>query len=269
VNAIRVPLGILTFVAPLAAVSGPAPLPAVCAVLAVLRLLGLAAHWWACWSLLGRLAVPAWPEREGARKVVSYGAWVSVSNVVGPLMVYADRFVIAAMVSVAAVGYYAAPYEVLTRLWILPAALTGALFPALAAARAEEAGALQRKGVLVILATAVPLALIAGAAAPLWMPAWLGDEFARQSIGVAQWLALGVAVNCLGHIPFTLLQARGRAAQTAMLHLAELPAYLVLLVVLIRSHGIEGAAIAWCIRCAADAALLFALSTRHMRSAHA
>ncbi len=269
VNAIRVPLGILTFVAPLAVVSGPAPLPAVCVLLAALRLLGLAAHWWAGWRLMGALAVPAWPRPDGVRKIVAYGAWITVSNVVGPLMVYADRFVIGAMVSVAAVGYYVAPYEVLTRFWVVPAALTGALFPALAAASPAGAWVLQRKGALVVLATAVPLALVAGAAAPLWMPAWLGDEFAAKAAGVAQWLAIGVAVNCLAHIPFTVLQARGRADVTALLHLAEAPAYFVILFVLVGSRGIEGAAMAWCLRCAVDAALLFLLSTRQLRRARA
>jgi O-antigen/teichoic acid export membrane protein len=265
VNIIRVPLGVLTFVAPLAVASGEAPLPAVCAVLAAVRAAALAAHWMVCWALLRPLAPLRWPRAAAMRQVVGYGAWVTVSNVVGPLMVYADRFVIAALISVAAVGYYAAPYEVLTRLWIIPAALTGALFPALAAASPTAARALQRKGTLLILGTAVPIALAAGLAAPAWMGAWLGQDFATRGVSVAQWLAAGVAINCVAHVPFSLLQARGRANLTGVLHLAELPFYIALLWVLTETRGIEGAAIAWTVRCAADALLLFALSVRHLR----
>jgi len=74
-------------------------------------------------------------------------------------------------------------------------------------------------------------------------------------------------VNCLAHIPFTLLQARGRADLTGKLHLAELPFYVVLLVVLVGSVGIGGAAIAWSARCVVDALALFLLAGRELRRA--
>lgn len=76
-------------------------------------------------------------------------------------------------------------------------------------------------------------------------------------------------MNCLAQIPFTLLQARGRADLPGKLHIVELPFYLAALFVLIRSYGIEGAAMAWFGRCAADAALLFVLAGRHLSRAHA
>jgi O-antigen/teichoic acid export membrane protein len=179
-------------------------------------------------------------------------------------MVYIDRFVIGAQVSIAAVAYYSAPYEVLTRLWVIPAALAGALYPTLAAASPAQARALHRKAVWMLFVTAVPLALVAGLLAPFWMSLWLGEEYARQGTRVAQWLAAGVAANCLAQVPFTLLHARGRADLPGKLHLAELPFYLAVLFPLIRSYGIEGAAMAWFGRCAADAALLFELARRQL-----
>jgi O-antigen/teichoic acid export membrane protein len=196
--------------------------------------------------------------------MLGYGAWLTVSNVVGPLMVYADRFVIGALLPVASVAYYSAPHEALTRLWILPAALTSALFPSFAAAAVAEARLLYRKGVLAMLVTAVPLALVAGLLASQWMTLWLGADFASRGAPAARWLAFGVAVNCLAYIPFTLLQARGRADLTGKLHLAELPVYLAALTALVGSSGIEGAAIAWAGRCAFDAVALFVLAGRHL-----
>jgi O-antigen/teichoic acid export membrane protein len=262
VNAIRIPLGVLTFVAPLAAAASTVDLGVLCAVLLGLRVLALAAHWIACAAFLPGVAVLRLPTGTGAREVLGFGVWVTVSNIAGSIMVYIDRFVIGAQISMAAVAYYTAPYEVLTRLWVLPGALTGALFPALAAATPAEARALNRKGVLVVLLTAVPLAALAGALAPWWMALWLGDEYAQHGTRVAQWLALGVGVNCLAHVPFTLLQARGRADLPGKLHLVELPIYLALLFALVAERGIEGAAIAWCARCAVDAIALFVLVSR-------
>ena len=262
VNAIRVPFGVLTFAAPLAVAYATPDLSALCSVLFALRILALVAHWIACMAVLPAAARLGKPTRGDAAEVLGYGAWVTVSNVAGSVMVYIDRFIIGAQLSMAAVAYYTAPYEVLTRLWVLPAALTGAMFPALAAATPEEMRALHRKGVVAVLATAVPLALLAALSAPLWMRLWLGPEFAEQASRTAQWLAAGVAVNCLAHVPFTLLQARGRADLTGKLLVAELPFYLVLLFVLIAELGIEGAAIAWSLRCAVDAAILFFLASR-------
>ena len=269
VNAIRVPLGILTFTAPLAVAYSTVELPALCATLFALRVLALAAHWWACAALLPGLGRLGMPTRGAAQELLGFGAWVTVSNLVGSVMVYIDRFVIGAQISMAAVAYYTAPYEVLTRFWVLPAALGGALFPALAGASPAQARLLHRKAVMMMLFTAVPLALLAGLLAPQWLALWLGDEFARQGARAAQWLAAGVAVNCLAQIPFTLLQARGRADLPGKLHIAELPVYLAALFVLIRGYGIEGAAMAWFGRCAADAALLFVLAGRHLSRVHA
>jgi O-antigen/teichoic acid export membrane protein len=173
-----------------------------------------------------------------------------------------DRFVIGSQLSMAAVAYYTAPYEVLTRLWVLPAALTSALFPALAVAGPAQLRRLYRKGVVALLASAVPLALLAGLLAPHWLALWLGPDYAARSSATALWLAAGVAINCVGQVPFTLLQARGRADLPGKLHLAELLPYLGALFALIAAYGIEGAAIAWCARCAVDAIILVMLADR-------
>ena len=242
VNAIRIPLGILTFAAPLAVAMNWVQLPALLPSLSRLRA----------------------PTRAAASEMLGYGVWVTVSNIVGSLMIYIGRFVIGALISMAAVAYYTAPYEVITRLWILPAALTGALFPALAVAGPGQVRSLYRKGILMLLGTAVPLALIAGLLAPQWLALWLGVDYAAKSVGTALWLAVGVAINCIAQVPFTLLQARGRADLPGKLHLAELPPYLIVLFALIAVYGIEGAAIAWCARCTIDAIILFVLAARHL-----
>jgi len=256
VNTIRIPLGVLTFGAPLAASLWSPSLIALAGALVALRLAACAAHWFICaklypvWTRLGM------PRGAAVREMLAYGAWLTVSNVVGPLMVYIDRFVIGALLAVSAVAYYTAPYEAVTRLWIVPAALTGVLFPAFASAEPARLAMLYRAGVKTIVVLVLPLALVATVLAPEWMTLWLGDDYARQGARVAQWLCLGVMLNCLAYIPFALLQARGRADLPAKAHLAELPCYLFALVLLVRARGIEGAAIAWSLRCAADAMLL-------------
>jgi O-antigen/teichoic acid export membrane protein len=267
VNAIRVPLGILTFAAPLAATWWSVSLVGLASALALMRLAAFVAHWAACASLWPALVGLGSPRGVAAREMLGFGAWLTVSNVVGPLMVYIDRFVIAGVLAVSWVAYYSAPYELVTRLWLIPAALTGVLFPAMAAASPERLGALYRTGTKAVLITVFPLALVATVFAQDWLHAWLGAEFAARGMRVAQLLCFGAAVNCLAYLPFTLLQARGRADLPAKAHLVELPLYLALLWALVARWGIEGAALAWALRCVADAIVLFVLARGTVQAA--
>lgn len=265
VNALRIPLGMLTFLVPAWVALRAADLVWLCLALALLRVLAAVAHWLVCARICPALVRLGKPGREGLAELFGYGLWLTVSNVVGPLMVYFDRFVIGALASVAAVAYYTAPYEVVTRLWLVPAALTGVMFPVFAANHLGDPARtrrLYRKGLLALAVVMLPLTLMVAAGAPLWLDAWLGAEYAGKGALVAQILCAGVFVNSLAHLPYSLLQAAGRADLTAKLHLAELPLYAAALAWLVPACGIEGAALAWTGRCLVDAAMMFLFARR-------
>lgn len=265
VNIIRIGLGVLTFAGPMATAAGTSSLVVMAVVLAVLRAAGLIAHWAICLRLYPTFTRIGIPDGAAALEMAGFGAWLTVSNIAGPLMVYLDRFVIAGTLAVATVGYYTAPYEVVTRLWLIPAALTGVLFPAFAAASPERALLLYRAGLNSVILTVFPLVLAAVLYAPEWLRLWLNTDYAANSARVAQVLSLGVALNCVAYIPFTLLQSHGRSDLTAKLHLAELPPYLLTLVWAVSTFGILGAALAWAGRCAVDTLAMFVLAHRHSR----
>src|SRR5207249_3666923 len=134
VNLIRTPTSAAVLIIPAIAASWGADLPAIVLLLVLLRIA-------ACWATAVAVprAIPGfrWTldlRWETLRPLLSYSGWVSVSNVVSPLLVYLERFLLASLAGVAAVAYYTAPYEAITRLLIVPAGLAGALFPALSAA---------------------------------------------------------------------------------------------------------------------------------------
>lgn len=68
---------------------------------------------------------------------------------------------------------------------------------------------------------------------------------------------IGIFLNSAARVPFTLLQAHGRADLTAKLHLIELPIFAALLVAGVHAFGITGAALAWTLRVALDTTLLY------------
>jgi len=199
------------------------------------------------------------------KPLLRFGAWMSVTSVVGPLMVYLDRFVIGSLVSVAAVAYYATPYEMVTKLWIIPAAIAGVLFPALAASFAQNpdrTAMLLCRGVKYVALALFPVTLLIAAFAFEGLRWWLGDEFAQHGTSVLQWLAIGVFINSIAMVFITHIQAIGRPDLSAKAHLLELPLYLLLLWWAVLNYGILGVAIAWTGRVALDAGVLFWMSLR-------
>lgn len=66
-----------------------------------------------------------------ARRLLTFGSWITVSSVVSPLLVQADRFLIGAALSAAAVTAYVLPYEVVVQSLIVVGAISSVAFPSL------------------------------------------------------------------------------------------------------------------------------------------
>jgi len=180
-----------------------------------------------------------------------------------------DRFFVGAFISVAAVAYYATPFEAATKLLIIPTAIAAVLFPAFSTASRIDRGRmvkLFRVGIWTLLLSMYPIAFLVITFAPELLRLWLGSDFAMQSSWVLRWLALGVLMNSMASLPFALLQGMGRSDTTAKIHLAEAPLYLLLMVWLIREYGINGAAMAWCVRTTLDMSLLYWYAGRQLRA---
>lgn len=263
VNAVRLSMGVFTFLGPLMVLPFSHDLTHVIVVLVAGQALAWLAYLLFCARVVPRLFHHVAVHRAMVSPLLRFGGWLTVTNIVGPLMVYLDRFLIGALISVSAVTYYSTPYEVVTRLGFIPAALSGVLFPAFAASFMQDrdrAARLFRRGVKYIFMVFFPVALFVVTLAHEGLALWLGETFAHASTGVLQWLAAGVFINGLAQIPYVLVQGSGRPDITAKLHLIELPFYLAAVWWLIGVYGIVGAAIAWTARVAADALLLFVVA---------
>jgi O-antigen/teichoic acid export membrane protein len=265
VSSLRFTLGILTFAGPLLALPFSKSVVPVVGTLVAGRILVWAAHLLVCLRVLPELRHSIAWERSAVDPLLRFGGWMTVTNVVSPLMVTLDRFVIGALVSLTAVAYYATPYEVVTKFLVLPGALVGVMFPAFSTGFAqdkERTALLFSRSVKSLFLVLFPIVLCTIALAQGGLKLWLGAEFAQHSFRVLQWLAVGVFINSLAFVPSSLLQGVGRPDLTATVHLIELPVYLGLLWWLIGARGIEGAAIAWSARVTVDALFLFVLAKR-------
>jgi O-antigen/teichoic acid export membrane protein len=222
-----------------------------------------------------RRALPAirWVRSRGTaqlRRVLSFGGWVMVSNSLTPLLLYFDRFALGSIVGLAAVGFYTAPYEGVTRMLLVPVSLIGSLLPALTSleARAErerfgDLTSTSMRALMVVMAG--PLALVF-VFAPELLRVWLGPQYAEQSATALRILSVGVFTNALAHPLFISLYAKNRPDLPAKFHLIELVIHVPLTIVLIRSFGIAGAAAAWSTRVTLDTCLLLWAVARSAKS---
>lgn len=194
-------------------------------------------------------------DKSNLKSLVAFGAWMTVTNVIGPLMVTADRFVISSVLGASLVAYYTVPFEALIRVLVLPSALTSALFPRLATLMVTNVNAarlLYKKCLVTTILALLPVCIMIAAGAKFGLTLWLGSDFAEQSWLLVCIMAVGVLFNGVASVPFAAIQAAGDARSTAILHISELLIYIPLLFVGITMHGLVGAAMAWSARTGID-----------------
>ncbi len=194
--------------------------------------------------------------RRHFKALWNYGLWVTVTGIVGPLMVYGDRFFVSAAVGAEQLPLYAIPQDVLLRLLLIPMALTGALLPRLAAMGTIDAEVAYRQTYRRVGMGMLAICLLAAALAYPVLSLWISAEFATSALPVVLVLCIGVWVNSLASVPYTLLHAKGNPRLTALFHIAELVLYLLALWLLSSRYGLVGAALAWVARVALDWLLL-------------
>lgn len=217
-----------------------------------------------------------WPRLDlsVSRDLLSFGGWLSLSALIGPVLVYLDRFILSWAQGLAATAIYTPPFEAVVRFLVIPSAVVGVMFPrmvseARSAGRAERNLWLEANGYVVALVLPVTLGfLLAGEQVfSLWLGrSGVGADQLHVISQLAAILSVGLLINALAHIPQAHIQAHGLAHWTALLHVAELACYLFYAPILILHFGLAGAAWSWLLRSMLSAIALFFLSLRLLTS---
>jgi O-antigen/teichoic acid export membrane protein len=268
-NKIKIPLSVFSFVAPVLVLHFTPNLAVIMSVLLAGRLLAALVELFICLNVAPGLRVVLLPNRRYVRPLFSFGAWITVSTVLNPLLVYSDRFLIGALLSMTDVTHYCAPMEMIARLVILPGAIAQVTFPALSYSLAkdpERATMLFERANKYILGFMFPVIVFAVAFAPELMRLWLGKSFAGASAQVTQFLSISALLTGLTYVPASLMQAAGRPDIFATVVLIEGPFYLPLMWVMIRLFGIDGAAFTYLIRSAVNAAICLVYAHRMLHT---
>ncbi|WP_028490500.1 oligosaccharide flippase family protein [Thiothrix lacustris] len=208
------------------------------------------------------------------KRLLTLGGWMTVTNIVGPMMTYFDRFFISVLLSPQAVATYTIAYELASKLSAIPNALTTTLAPVFAkdCDNQKDNIATIVKSIQWLSVIFIPVLLLMPMFITPLLQWWLGIDDVQVMAASVHWLAWGFYLNAIALVAYTYLQYIGRPDLTAKLHLLELPLYAFVLWLCLSTLGIKGAAIAWVIRAGID--MLFLLVTvyylnRPLQQSHA
>lgn len=262
ISLLRIALGAVNFGGPYLVSLYTTELPWLVATLVASRLIALVVYRWLAYSCLDDrklVKTEASYSTEVAKSLFSFGGWITVSSVVSPMLLQADRFLVASVMSATAVTIYVLPYEVVVQSLILVGAVSTVMFPTLSKMMREERNGWQRYFRRWLLRVAGMMFLVCAVFAlllPDVLRLWLRNDLQPESILVGQILCLGVFANSIGSMYYALLHAKGRADLTAKMHILELPLFVAALFFLLHQYGIIGAAWAWVARMVFDAIAL-------------
>ena len=204
-------------------------------------------------------------DRNRVKDLVGYGAWVSVTNVVGPLLTSIDQIFVGWRLGAAAVAHYSVPMNLVGRSQIIAGALGRTLFPRFSRLGTEDAMQLAERAVISL---ACAFGFICGPAiifGNAFMILWMGPTFASHAGPVVEILMIGAWINGVAFIPFSLLQGQGRPDLVAKIHALELLPFIAILWYLLQRFGLPGAAMAWVLRVSIDALLIFGAAKFNFR----
>lgn len=252
INAIRLPSSILSYLAPLFVFLFTKSLLPVISIIIIIRIIVCVAFFIIAFRSLPGLLLPKFPEYALIKQLLNFGSWLSVGNIISPIVVFSDRFLVASLLSMEVIAYYITPLDLLSKFQVIPGSLAMVLFSAFSFTKVIDFDKTLRiytqctKYLFIVL---YPLLLGLIIFSKFILTIWIGSDFANNSSHILKILAIGVLFNSLAFIPYSAIQALDRPDLTAKLHIFELFVFPILFYFSIKYYGITGAALINVLRC--------------------
>lgn len=182
---------------------------------------------------------------EVTKPLLHFGKWVTLSNIVNPMMTYlSDKMILANLLTAQVASYYVIPSNMLTKMSVVSWAVMGVMFPAMSAEydrdRKKSSQYYWKSLGLVFALLIVPVAVIAIFSKPL-LAVWINPDFAEKSALVTSLSVVALFIYSLNIVPFSFIQASGDSRFVALVQLVELPLLLGGMTWAITTFGITGA----------------------------
>lgn len=208
------------------------------------------------WPL--QLAQPG-KARSHRQRLLGFGKWQAALNLLANILTTGDRVIVSAVGGATAVTAYSIPFDLMNRLMIIASSVSNTLFPVLATDAASISGRVARAGdTTIALLTPISASMIL--VLHPFMSLWVGTELADQSWMIGEIIALGVWFTATSALLQARLMAEGRGHLVAASYTAQLVPFFVVAWGATLYFGLIGTAMAWTLRCVADAGIMLRLS---------
>ncbi|MCE2574196.1 flippase [Komagataeibacter sp. FNDCR2] len=263
-NLINIPISVMYYLGPLLILQLWDSLVGVMLMLALCRVAMTVGYGCVCLRLMPCL-LTARPDFGLLRPLFKIGGWMTLSNLMFPILSYMDRFMIATVLSAAVTSYYTTAFDVVARLSMITMAVTSTAYPAMAASWRTDTlatTALYRNSILTVLGLLFPFCLLGALFSHDILSLWVGADFARHSTLIMKCLSIGVFFFGMDAVAAGFLDGIGRAEMNAILSVVEVVVYTPLLLVFLHWFGVNGAAFAWASRSLMDCVVRIGLGIR-------
>ena len=194
-------------------------------------------------------------DAESITGMASYTKWLFASNVIGIIIVFSDRLVVASSFDYIEVSAYMIPMELVARSMIITGALASVMFPHLVAKSFSKQNnsfpVVEKLKIIITKATfACGFAILPHIKFLLgWL---LGPSIGIQSQQVLVIGIVGIALSSSSLISMIGINSMGHTKQVAYLHALELPILIILLYAAAQSQSLLLIQATWITRLIAD-----------------
>jgi len=212
-------------------------------------LFSLALHATICKSICPWLSLGLRPSAAVVRRVWRFSLDMNVISVLAVFFTQLDRLLIGRLLPLRMLGYYNTAYSLARGIAIIQGFVNSAVLPALASdfahGRIEEMRLRYAK-----YAQALVFGIVLPAAVLIFyggdvLRAWATAEAADGAHWATSILAIGFLLNATMSAPYTLSVATGHTRIPRLVNLVGAPFYGLLLYMMIRRWGLDGAALGW------------------------
>lgn len=195
------------------------------------------------------------------KNLIQYGSWLTLTNVINPLLTSIDRFILSSASGANSVALYTAPSEIINKCLVFPNLVARTLFPKFA--RGNDY-LLQRTVSSIVFVGMCVACTILYFFSEIIINLWLGSKYV-DSVMPFKILVVGLFFCGIAQLPYIVMQAKGFSKVAAIIHSIEVVPYLALLYYLSSHYQYIGAAIAWTIRVSIDSILFLSIEKFHIR----
>jgi len=215
------------------------------------QIAGIFIYWGHVKRLLPFIVKPA-GDIATIRYLLKFGGMVAVSNVIVPILMNIEKIFLTIFRPMSALTYYSVPYSIVSRLAVIPSAVSSVLFPTFSYFGNIDAGEINknlhyRSALYIFFCYASFMAFFVIFGRPFFA-VWLGSDFAEKSTGILTILLAAGLINVIAWPSLSFLQGTGKPYMPAAFNLIEAVIYIPAAWMLVRKFGIYGAAFAWLIR---------------------